>query len=113
MEPADKHITELRGSNHAYLELNDGTQLVRFVFKSVLLERPTEETAREAVDNFLETIRALLPDGSFIIWRIEPEVKKTGHKWAGYLRFETSPPLLPEFWQGLSPDGHIPHRYYA
>lgn len=97
-----KHVLEIDGVPQAYMELFDGTNLVRFRYRTIRFFFLEEGKAKEFVEYIRGKIVELLPNEGIIIWRRRPDVQEEVYrgksKFSVYMRFETSPPLPPAFW---------------
>lgn len=95
-------ISDIDGLPQAYMELYDGSNLVRFVYKSIRRQCVSTEDAVACMHEIMRDLEAnasLLTSDITIIWRTRPHIAVNKEGALTYLRFATSPPLTPAFWE--------------
>lgn len=95
-------LTEIDGLPQAYMEFQDATGLVRFVYKTVRRECANWKEASECKDAFLDDLQDAASAVTFdciILWRDRIAFTQNKDGIGMYCRFETSPPLKADFWK--------------
>src|SRR5579859_3551180 len=91
----------------AFMELTDGTYVVRLIYRQVAFGFfADEEAAREGLELIKKRLASYFSQADIednipmIIWRTRPTIERTyDHGIRLYMRFATSPPVSDEFWK--------------
>lgn len=106
----DAYVDEIDGLRRSYMELSDGTHVLRFIYRTLGYIGADKQQVTDAMNCALDIIYLALKrdhGGGIIIWRRHIEISEeldseTGEYFCkASARLATSPPISEEVWQEL------------